>query len=100
MLGSYLSPNSAATAGCAMETLIGGEMGSIRWPARSFGFWQSLASLTLVLHLGAAAAADPASPALPPSPSAMQSVPSPSAEADADTYNGCMKLAREDPHAA
>jgi tetratricopeptide (TPR) repeat protein len=75
-------------------------MGSIRWPARIRGFWHCIALLPLVLHVGAAAAADPASPALPPSPSGMQNVPPPSAEADAETYDRCMKLAHQDPHAA
>jgi tetratricopeptide (TPR) repeat protein len=75
-------------------------MGSIRWPARSCGFWHSLALLALVVHVGAAAAADPAAPALAPSPSGVRSAPPPSAEADAETYDRCMKLAHQDPHAA
>ncbi|HUC71839.1 MAG TPA: tetratricopeptide repeat protein [Stellaceae bacterium] len=50
---------------------------------------------------GAVAAADAASPVVPRrSLSGVQSVPPPSAEADADTYARCMKLARQDPRAA
>jgi tetratricopeptide (TPR) repeat protein len=49
----------------------------------------------------AGVAADPASPAVPAkSLSGVQTMPPPSAEADAETYAHCMNLARQDPHAA
>jgi len=60
----------------------------------------ALAMATAVLFAGAAAA-DPAGPVMPPpSLSGVQRMPPPSADADAETYARCMKLARQDPHAA
>jgi len=63
--------------------------------------WLLLASM-LAVSIAPAAAADPgtAIEPLPVSPSGVEPVPPPSAEADAETYAHCMKLAREDPHAA
>jgi tetratricopeptide (TPR) repeat protein len=51
---------------------------------------------------GSSAAADPQNDVmpLPVSPSGVEPVPPPSAEADAETYARCMKLARQDPHMA
>lgn len=50
---------------------------------------------------GAAAAGDLPTLVLPPkSPSGVVTLPPASAEADAETYAQCMKLARSDPHAA
>ncbi len=54
-----------------------------------------------LLFAGAAVAADAVSPVMPPpSLSGVQTIPPPSVEADAATYARCMKLARQDPHAA
>lgn len=54
-----------------------------------------------LLFVGGAAAAQTASPVGPHrSLSGVQTVPPPSADADAETYERCMKLARRDPHAA
>jgi tetratricopeptide (TPR) repeat protein len=62
--------------------------------------WVLLGPLSL-LSAGAAAAGDTETVVMPPvSPSGVQRMPPPSAEADAETYARCMKLAREDPHAA
>lgn len=53
-------------------------------------------------YAGPLAAADPQDDVmrLPVSPSGVEPAPPPSAEADAETYARCMKLARQDPHAA
>lgn len=59
------------------------------------------AAAVVVLFAGAAAAADLPTLVLPPkSPSGVVTLPPASAEADAETYAQCMKLARSDPHAA
>ncbi len=65
-----------------------------RW-LRSTGRFHLLLPLILV---AANAAAEPPGPVLPP-PVAAASPPR-SAEADAETYDRCMKLARENPHEA
>ena len=65
-----------------------------RW-VRSTGRLRSLLPLMLVT---ASAAAEPPGPVLPP-PVAATSPPR-SAEADAETYDRCMKLARENPREA
>jgi tetratricopeptide (TPR) repeat protein len=54
----------------------------------------------MLLIAGPATAADPASAVARPSLSGVQTMPPPSAEADAETYAHCMKLARQDPRAA
>jgi len=61
--------------------------------ARTGRFLYSLLSL---LFVGAAAAADPAGPVAQPGTAAAPQ----SAEADAETYARCMKLAKQDPRAA
>jgi tetratricopeptide (TPR) repeat protein len=55
-----------------------------------------------LLFAGAtASAADPAGPpASQPSLSGVETIPPPSADADAETYARCMRLARQDPRAA
>jgi tetratricopeptide (TPR) repeat protein len=62
----------------------------------------SLALALMALTAMPAAAADPAPSVGPPhrSLSGVETVPPPSAEVDAETYARCMKLARQDPHAA
>ena len=54
-----------------------------------------------LLFVDAAAAAETASPVGPHrSLSGVQTMPPPSADADAETYERCMRLTRRDPHAA
>jgi tetratricopeptide (TPR) repeat protein len=64
--------------------------------------WWVLPMSMSLLFFGAAAAADSVSPVKTPLPSlsGVQTMPPPSAEADAETYARCMRLARRDPHAA
>jgi tetratricopeptide (TPR) repeat protein len=68
--------------------------------------WKSALYCALIVSLSSsnaerAAAADMPTLVMPPvSPSGVQRMPPPSAAADAETYARCMKLAREDPHAA
>jgi tetratricopeptide (TPR) repeat protein len=68
--------------------------------------WRSALCCALLVSLlppnvDRATAADLPTLIMPPvSPSGVQRMPPPSAATDADTYARCMKLARQDPHAA
>jgi tetratricopeptide (TPR) repeat protein len=76
-------------------------MGLILRRARSAGLRHASVLLIFVLAAMPAVAEDLPSVVIPPpSPSGLQRMPPPSADADAETYARCMKLARQDPAAA
>src|SRR5208282_3324954 len=84
-----------------MESRIGGRMGSNSRRARGGGFRCCLVMLLPASTAAPAIAADP-EPLAPPPPSVSgaQTMPPQSAEADADPYARCMRLARQDPRNA